>query len=411
MNSPLKILIVEDNPNKKRKLFERLSQSPNLFAEPEVVVCAVDAIRRLQERDFDLMILDVFLPFKVNGEPEEQHSMDLLSRIDAGTGGLKRPKHVAVISSQDKLSRVASEFFQGRPWGCIHYSEDSDQSLVDVENVAKWIFADRNANSIISKCDIFIIAALEEPEFTALEAELPELGPLLPLDSTHLVRFCSAETKDGPISLAVGFATRMGPVASAILATKALELLKPKAIIMAGICGAIATKADIGDVIAADMSWDWQSGKHVNKDGNDFELAPHHLPMSELARNLLISLKRDTDYWKSFIEEAVKLKVNIPKLIVGPMATGAAVIADDRITKKIKEEQNKNVVGIDMETYAVYAAASAGYRVAALSLKAVCDKANINKNDDYQAYSAKVSARTVVKLIKEHGAQLMKISN
>ena len=406
--APLNVLIVEDNPAKKRKLFEHLELHSDIFGQPEVSVCAQDAIRRLKEKEYDLLILDVFLPLRVEGDPQEQHSIDLLARIDAGTGGVIRPKHVAVISSRNSLSSEAMSFFSGRPWGFIHYEEDSNSSLKDIENVGKWIFKNSFIPTPASKCDIFIIAALEEPEFTALESEFGDLEPLEPLDSSHLIRFCKISSTGGDLRVAIGFASRMGPVASAILATKAIELLRPRLILMSGICGAVASKANIGDLVVADSSWDWQSGKYVNKKGGDFEIAPHQLPMPETFRNFLISLKRDQAFWAQFSSDAQSLKVPSPKLIIGPLATGASVIADERITQKIREEQHKNVVAIDMETYAVYAAAAAAsYKVNALSLKAVCDKADVTKNDDFQPYAAKVSSKAVLHLISQYGSKLL----
>jgi len=405
---PLEVLIVEDNPAKKRKLFEHLKLHESIFGEPEVSICTQDAVRRLKDKEYDLLILDVFLPLRVEGAPEEQHSIDLLNRIDSGVGGIKKPKHVAVISSKQSLSPHAATFFSSRPWGCIHYEEDSEKSLKDIENVGKWIFKNSSTQAPESSCDIFIVAALEEPEFTALENEIPSLEPLEPLDSTHLVRFCNIDSNSEKLRVGIGFSSRMGPVASAIITTKAIEILRPRLVIMVGICGALSPKANIGDLVAADSSWDWQSGKYVNKNGNDFEIAPHQLPMQETFRNPLISLKRNVSFWNAFSSASQSLKVPIPKLIIGPMATGASVVADERITQKIREEQHKNVVGVDMETYAVYAAAAAAsYKVHALSIKSVCDKADVEKNDDYQPYAAKISAKAVVQLITEHGRQLL----
>ena len=67
-----------------------------------------------------------------------------------------------------------------------------------------------------------------------------------------------------------------------------------------------------------------------------------------------------------------------------------------RFIQRIREEQNRSVVGLDMETYGVYAAAqAASIPIRAISLKAVCDKGDKEKNDKYQAYAARVSAAAV----------------
>ncbi|MBW9335696.1 hypothetical protein FEE59_19470 [Herbaspirillum sp. RU 5E] len=405
--APLSVLLVEDTPAKKRKLFERMRASPDIFSDPDVVGCTADAIKRLQEKQYDLMVLDIAVPHRADGDPNEQNSIDLLAAIDEGIGNIKRPRHVLPISADEQSEKV-SEFFKGRPWGCIHYREDSDEALDIIVKIAQWIHRKVSDEATISKCDIFILTALEEPEFTAVEAAFPELGHFEPLDATQLVRYGEIACDGNKISVALGFAQRMGPVASAVLCTKAIELLKPKLILMAGICAAVGDKANIGDLVVADASWDWQSGKYVDKGSADFELAPHQLNVPAKVHALLLKVKRDSGFWMSFNKDVIDLKIDVPKLVRGPVATGASVIADERVIKKIREDQNKNVVGLDMETYAVYAAcASAGYNVGALSLKAVCDKANKEKDDRYQPFAAKVSAQSVKHLVSNYGNELL----
>jgi len=406
--APLKTLIVEDNPAKKRKLFERLQTLPNIFSDPDVVGSTSEALKRIQEVQFDLMILDVVVPLKPEGEADEQHAMELLERMDASVGSTKRPKHVLMISAADTLSERVKDFTRGRPWGCIRYSEESEQALGDIERVAKWIYSNpSNDNRASSLCDVFVVTALEEPEFIALEREV-EAEPLIPLDASQLVRYFNLRSGNRDIRVGMGFAPRMGPVASAVLCTKVIEQIRPRLLLMTGICGAVGTKADIGDVVAADSSWDWQSGKYVDDGKADFHIAPHQLNIPGDVRTILIRLKRDEVFWSSFAKDAIAVKAGLPKLVLGPMATGASVVADERVTKKIRDEQNKNVVAVDMETYAVYAAAaSATYRCGALSLKAVCDRADKEKNDLYQSYAAKVSAGSAIHLLKKFGEELL----
>jgi nucleoside phosphorylase len=405
--APLKTLIVEDNPAKKRKLFERLNALPKMFADPDVVGSTSEALKRVQEAQFDLMILDVVVPLKPEGDADEQNAMDLLARLDAGGGGIKSPTHVLLISAANILSQSVREFVRGRPWGLIRYSEESEQALDDIERVAKWIYSYPQTNSRASICDVFIVTALEEPEFVAME-DAVEAEPLVPLDAVQLVRYFTVKSGGRDIKVGMGFAPRMGPVASAVLCTKVIENVRPKLLLMAGICGAIGTKADIGDVVAADSSWDWQSGKYVDDGKAGFHIAPHQLNVPGDVRSILIRLKREEVFWSSFAKDAIAVKAAIPKMILGPMATGASVIADERVTKKIRDEQNKNVVAVDMETYAVYAAAaSATYKCGALSLKAVCDRADKEKNDAYRPYAAKVSAACALHLLQKFGEELL----
>lgn len=407
-NNSLDILIVEDTPAKKRRMFEKLHASSDLFGEPDVVTNTADAVKRLKEKRYDLMILDLVIPRDNISDPDEQNAIDLLTKIDYDSGTINKPRHTLSISSSESIKNETLEFYRSRPWGCLRYSESSDQCIEDLENIGRWIHNDVTGGVKSQQCDVFIITALDDPEMQAIELELPDIGPYLPMDANQLVRYCDIPSNGQVLRVGLAFASRMGPVASAILATKAIEHLKPSLIIMPGICGGIAKNALIGDVIAADPTWDWQSGKYVDATETDFELAPHQLHVSTDMRNALLRVKKDTEFWQTLASDALSQKVELPKLLTGPLATGASVIANEKITRQIKEKQNKNVVGIDMESYAVYAAAAAASRhIEVISLKSVCDKANIEKNDEHQAYAAKISAKVTINFVKKYGNSLV----
>ena len=405
----LSILVVEDDPGKKRKLFDFLRARADLFEEPDVCVSTADASKRMQDREYDLLILDVVVPAKPGGAPNERNSLDLLEQIDAEYGNIKVPKFILPISSVSELSQEVKDFFLGRPWGVVGYHEDSAQALLDIESVARWISRQFEQNPQERRCDVFVIAALEDPEFAAAEAAFGNFGPLEPLDSKQLVRFCDVVTDQKTIKVAAAFCSRMGPVAAALLTSKAAERLRPRLVVMLGICAGTSDKVEIGDVIAADVSWDWQSGKFVDQDGEQgFMISPHQLDIDLETRTALLQFKRDSDFWATFAKDSRELSLSLPKLVLGPVATGASVLADSRVVQRIREEQNRSVVGIDMETYGVYAAAqAASIPIRAISLKAVCDKGDKEKNDKYQAYAARVSAAAVRQFVSHFAAPLL----
>jgi nucleoside phosphorylase/DNA-binding NarL/FixJ family response regulator len=405
----LSILVVEDDPGKKRKLFDFLQQRADLFEEPDVCVSTADASKRMQEREYDLLILDVVVPAKPGGAPNERNSLDLLEQIDAEHSDIKVPKFILPISSVSELSQEVKEFFLGRPWGVVSYHEDSAQTLLDIESVARWISRQLVQNPQERRCDVFVIAALEDPEFAATEAVFGSFGPLEPLDSKQLVRFCEVVVGQKVIKIAAAFCSRMGPVAAALLTSKAAERLRPRLVVMVGICAGTSDKVEIGDVIAADVSWDWQSGKYVDQDGAEvFMISPHQLDIDMETRTALLQFKRDSNFWASFAKDSRELSLSLPKLVLGPVATGASVLANSRVVQRIREDQNRSVVGLDMETYGVYAAAqAASIPIRAISLKAVCDKGDKDKNDKYQAYAARVSAAAVHRFIVNFATPLL----
>jgi nucleoside phosphorylase/CheY-like chemotaxis protein len=404
----LKVLFVEDSPEKKGKILDLLSQRTDLFVSPCTALCANEALERLRSERFDLLIADVIIPSVLNGERSEMNCIAMLEEVDALPSD-KGAAYVVPVSAVDGLSNLARDFFRGRPWGIIPYREETDSCVNDIVSIAEWILGRSDVpHDGGEKCDVFIISALEDPEFSAVEGRFSDGGSLQPLDSKQLVRFTKIQSGGRVLTVAAAFCARMGPVAAAVLTSKVLQQLRPKLVIMAGICAGFPGKANIGDVVAADLSWDWQSGKHVDSSGSpNFQIAPHQIGIDDQIRTRLQLFKRKTTFWDGFAAEARDVGVSVPRLVIGHMASGASVLASASIMDQIKAQQ-KNVVGLDMETYAVYAAAAAHPEsIKFVSLKAVCDNGDAHKGDGYQKFAAKVSAGAVVTFIEDCGAELL----
>ena len=404
----LEVLLLEDDPSKKCRLLSLLNSDKDLFERVDTAICTADAIRLMKERRYDLLVADVVVPTELGGDKNEDNCISMFEQIDDGYDDVKCPAYSLPISAFGGISQSAHDFFRGRPWGILSYVEGNNECLATIEKVARFVLREKERN-LESCCDIFIITALMEPEFAAIESLELDWGPLEPLDGSQLVRFGSIEVGSVKYKIAAGFSARMGPVAATILTVKAVLKLRPKLVIMAGICAGIPGKANIGDVIATDISWDWQSGKYIDKSGVEaFEIAPHQLSLDDQSRNQVLLLKRDAKFWESLAPLALCAKTESPKLVMGPMASGSSVLADERVTERIKANQHKNVVGLDMETYGVYAATNAcGVGLRTISLKAVCDRGDKKKSDKFQQYAATVSAVAVHQFILSYAEPLL----
>jgi len=82
------------------------------------------------------------------------------------------------------------------------------------------------------------------------------------------------------------------------------------------------------------------------------------------------------------------------KAVLGPVASGAAVVADPTIVQRVQGHARK-VVGIDMETYGVFFASQNACkpRPAVISIKSVVDFADSKKDDSAHPYAAFTSAQ------------------
>lgn len=399
----LKVLVLEDDPSKKNKLLKYLEQSCDLFESIDTAICTDQAERFLIEHHYDLFVIDIVVPKTFGGEKHEKNSIALLERLEEGAASIKIPKFVLPVSSSSELSQSAHDYFIGRPWGILPYNDADNSAILSIEKIASFITSHSKTHEV-PKCDVLIITALIDPEFSAIESLPFNWGPHEPLDEQHLMRRGTFDVGGLTKDVIGVFCLRMGPVQAAILTTKCLKIVQPKLVIMGGICAGLPKKTEIGDVVAAEVSWDWQSGKFVDANGVEgFEISPHQLDINESLRSPLTLLKKDTEFWRSLAEIAAQNKIGIPKLVVGPMASGSAVLADERVVERIKTHQHKNVVGLDMETYGVYAAVqSCAPQIPVLSLKSVCDKGDLQKNDMFQTYAADVSAKTIAHFLTKH---------
>jgi nucleoside phosphorylase len=78
------------------------------------------------------------------------------------------------------------------------------------------------------------------------------------------------------------------------------------------------------------------------------------------------------------------------------MASGAAVLADGSTVERIKQ-QHRELLGIEMEAYGVFAASeeAAEPRPTVFAMKSVVDFGDATKDDRFQKYGAYTSAQTL----------------
>ena len=90
------------------------------------------------------------------------------------------------------------------------------------------------------------------------------------------------------------------------------------------------------------------------------------------------------------------------RIHLGPLASGAAVLADSKVSERLLSLHRK-LLGIDMETYGVFCAASEASvpRPQPLVIKGICDFADEEKGDDLQRYAAYTSACVLARFAEE----------
>ena len=170
----------------------------------------------------------------------------------------------------------------------------------------------------------------------------------------------------------------------------------PRYVYMAGITAGLTKRTRIGDVIFADPSWDWGSGK-IRRVGNKetFLPAPYQRRLDESLLHAVRKFSTEEEFlntvWDKYDGEKPSFA---PRVLLGAMASGASVLQSSQAVKSVLK-QHKDVLAIEMEAFSVMFACQAAPlpRPVPIVAKAVCDHGNSKKNDNYQAYAAYTSAR------------------
>ncbi|NWB21034.1 hypothetical protein HX824_10520 [Pseudomonas sp. D4002] len=405
----MKILIADDHPARYEPLLEEIkSIDINIAKNITFVVCADDAASELESTYYDLLILDIILPLhNYNQATSHTYSLDLLHRIHMDEE-IQKPGKVIGITSDKAAAHAASDKFDENTWAIVNYSPQSDTWMNRIANCIRYLNTNRDTQPLETNqttIDLAIICALEDPELEEI-LKLPwNWQASRPIDDSVFVNDGWLMLGGKKITIAATFATRMGMISTAIKSLLVINSLRPKLLVMTGICAGVRGKADLGDVLFADPAWDFQSGKRVIDAGTrKFSIAPHQLPADHRVRSHFEQLRSD----RAFFSELPKMFAADCKfkttLRIGPVASGSAVLADGITIEEIKDQQ-RDLLGVEMEIYGLYAAAfsTSGVQPKTFAIKGVCDFADPDKRDEAQSYAAFASAKVLERFINRYG--------
>lgn len=265
--------------------------------------------------------------------------------------------------------------------------------------------------------DVAFVCALHSPELTALlnafggESQWRN-GPSS--GQPHIYKVTETTNGSGQnLRIIAGAPTYMGLTATAILATQMILLFKPRFIAMVGIAaGTRSGNRGYGDILVADPSVDYASGKVSFTDGLEvFHPDPFPLPIN-------VSLR-------TIVQEDARTRAGLETIMAawsGPRpdsdlrvhigALGAADQVVDSRARVAEVQRNwRKLIGLEMETYALYRAAHEAPQPRPLyaSFKAVCDFA-AEKTDVWQSYAAFTAARYAKKFVTDHWSVIKGLS-
>ena len=405
----MKILMVDDSPQRLKPLIERLQGLGVARDDIAMAPSAMDARAELQKQAFDLLLLDICLPRRAEDDPTDAGSLELLEDILEGED-LIPPRHILCLTAHDSSAASVSDKFRQHAWAVIRYASDNDDWIGQVSNSVTWLIKCAIATEPKRHgVDLAIITALRDPEFEAVLRNGWTWTPAEPLDDVDFIQKTSFQSGGRTLSACAATAQRMGMVSTALLAAKIISELRPRFIVMTGICAGVKDKTELGDVLLADPSWDYQSGKRVkDRKVTQFSISPHQLDVDEGVRTRVDQIRADKTFLRTVRDGWTGDGPREFRVDIGPVASGSAVLADGAAIEEIKR-QKRELLGIEMEVYGLYAAArtASSPRPSALALKAVCDFADPDKKDQMQKFAAYTSAAVMTELFERYGADLM----
>lgn len=415
----IKILLVDDNPDKSDKIEAFLKKKADKL-EYDSVSNITDCMEHLTNQQYDILLLDLHIPLREN-DPSPENAMFILREMNRDKTRYNYPAHIIIHSEFDeKLKENESELNKCE---LMHFELKNNAWESQFNYCIEYCYKFKNHYQFIQKeisCDVVLITALNKELKQVLELNGGRCNWVEQKDIEEVPYYTTKFTtsKETELNVIAVVCERMGMVAATDLTNKVLKYFNPKAIIMSGI--AAGFKGNFGDILIAESCYDYGYGKikvQINGDGKEEEVfLPEikQIPIDVKLKRRLKKLRDDRNgldaihsgwTWDYEDKDMRELKNNNNlEIQFGEFASGAAVVTSKEYIQKNLIAHGRNLIGIDMEAFGVFYACEHSNNPNLkyfLSIKSISDNADSKKNDKYQVYAAYTSARYIYYLLTE----------
>lgn len=409
----IKILIVDDSKDKTISIIDYLISIGVSRSLVDTARDAHDARSHLRSRRYDLLILDMAIPDRIENLESIDIGLDLLEEISERKEYYS-PDYIICITALDEgLEQVRAEFF-AKHWQLIEYKNNPDVWKTKVRDLILYINRKREISMNPSyNYDVLIFCALPTPELS--NVHLLDYNWQNENLLNGLIPYRTGEISiDGvTISIVSSHASGMGMVSTVSTVTQLLEYFKPRIAIMSGISAGFDSSVGLGDIVIGDPVWDYQTGKTIQQDGAIIQKQEiRQLRLNPGLAGKLSSLARST----SIENELEKGWIGDPpatrnRIKIAPMVSGSAVISAELVMQTISE-QDRKMAALDMEAYGFIYACENYQTPNPMSFvtKTVVDFGDSSKSNFLQKYGSYVSARFVDKFIRSNANYIKSIS-
>lgn len=407
----IRILVIDDDAVKRSHIIDAIRSIPELVKEP--ISTADDLVQArdvLSKHFFDLLVLDILLPPIPGAKPTPQAGIQFVTELRL-SNTLIKPAHIIGLTAFDSALSDADPAFKDELWRVIKYDPTSDSWRSQLKTKVLYLLQCKrevqSGNAASYDFDLAILTALWKPELLAV-LNLPARWEkrVIPNDATEYY-VGSPQAAASTSQVVAASCSQMGIAPAAVLAMKLITHFRPRYLAVCGIAAGVQDAGlNLGDILIVEQSWDYESGKRrTNERGEPVLLPdPHHIPIATDLRDRFAECTAKDIYVRDIERSWTVGKPTSPlRAVLGPVASGAAVVQDGSLVATVKDHARK-LIGIEMETYGAFFAAQncCKPRPSALAIKSVVDFAGAKKDDSVHEYAAFTSAQYLWRFALEH---------
>jgi len=407
----VRVLIVDDEEAKLKDVERKLRKVVAFDMEIDTRSTYEDGWDALKSNYYDLVVLDLLLPSLASATPDTKHSEAL---INVATSGSAKSYPFVIGLTQDRQTYEEMMSSYSKRLLALELYSPSDDGWAKaiglrMNDLVEQRRQYREFASNFSVVDLVILTARYDAEFVAILEEIDWVGkkPNEQTDTTGMT-FVESYANLGGTQRHIRLVcmAQMGLSATAAISSRLISELRPKHLVMLGMCAGFrvekaAQPAKLLDVMITREAVCWDEGKYVDDksvglDGFSYRPDPLALDqdLSDKFRHLI-----ETDV-RSF--DAVAQKIVSQSVNGGPLAKLADDIRPKPKVSQVRNASGMNVVSrremieqivgrnagaasLEMEIYSVFQAARVhvGLRPKVICIKGVADFGEEKEGDLY----------------------------
>lgn len=374
----------------------------------------IEAAELLKSQHFDLVILDIRIPYAKGRAPQSEASEDVVSLIS--NGETFSPSFIIGLTEYpeeiDKNGNYPIEYFTVEKYSL------SDRSWVNkLKRHIAHIVSSKDASLSYHYnsygYDLLLICARAENEFKVVDNMIRWEGGTRRISSLFSANTCVAgvwNTSGGmALKVALLCLERTGLSSAAAITSAGIAYFRPRVVSMLGMCCGINPPGGtdpqaLGDVIVMSETFCWDEGRYservsAQEDITFFEARPSAGNMTTaLRKSAEQMIERDRPALEKRLAEAYaeisltnpileagKQVPTKPKVRMGLNVSGSSVVAAKEQTAEITT-RFPGALGLEMECHAIYSACylAPGVAPEAVCIKGVADFGDGRKSKEYQ---------------------------